>query len=487
MRYGGGRYSVACAMGVICFASLASGVVEPPSMLIPNYDRVLIGSQGALEAGAILCRAKSAEAGWYNPAGVVRGSETDINGNASLYEGVFVGFASDDTSSESFVLNTLPAFVGSSSPLSELDATHAQLSWAFTIATPSTWQMDLSSYEEFILPADPAAPTSVDGHNQITSTSNAEYSNVAMGGTISYAYSRDLTFGISGYLYNTSINLQKSRFDDWWPVGSPSTDTWIWSGSSLVSIEASHIGFNLGMYYQMSEHVQTAMVARLPGIQVSGTGTLDDHVVNMTELDVAPSQSTGPWDNSQYYQRDAHESNVEIDWQIPLQLDLGIAFSWDEGKKQLEFDMNYHAGTGTYDVFPSGDYYVRTGDIDSGSYTDTVLERSAYTTTGTDVVNWGIGYRYEMSDTKRFHAGFRTSMTHIEEGGQEDIFSPLDMYLVTTGMSFQTDKTFTSMGIAIGWGRTDSYSLQDLGTYEYVDGSLSITTISLVMGASFRL
>ena len=73
------------------------------------------------------------------------------------------------------------------------------------------------------------------------------------------------------------------------------------------------------------------------------------------------------------------------------------------------------------------------------------------------------------------------------EGPEEDIFQAIDLYVITVGMSSQTENTFSSMGLSFGFGGPESFSTQDLGSLEYVDGELSVTTVSFFMGASFKL
>ena len=47
-----------------------SRVYLPPSAVLTNYDRVLIGQEEALESGAFVARVADSTAGWYNPAGL---------------------------------------------------------------------------------------------------------------------------------------------------------------------------------------------------------------------------------------------------------------------------------------------------------------------------------------------------------------------------------------------------------------------------------
>jgi hypothetical protein len=470
----GSRF-VVCAVACVALTSAARAVTEPPSMLLPNYERTLIGSQGALEGGAILVRARTAEAGWYNPAGVVRGDDADINGNATLYELASLTFETEDSSTNTTVLNTIPAFVGSSKPISD------SLSWGLAIVSPSTWSLNLSSYD---LVPDPDYPTAV---NTINSTSSSDYASAAVGASLSYKKSDKLCLGASGFMRTTSISLKKTRFDEWRLDSTP--EIWSFNSSNSVNIESTNIGLDFGLYYKANENLQTALVARVPLFSLGATGSYEDYITSYKTIPIdilSGDPVTGEWDYYNYWQRDSYEQDVEVEWRVPLRLDAGLAFGWANNTKHLELDLYYYHGSGTYEVFPAGTYEVWHEDDTNGLVEETAL-RPAFKTTSRSVLNWAIGYRHELTPEKRFHAGFRTSYTPVEGGPDENLFAPVDIYLFSVGMSTSTTNTFTSFGIVLGLGQTDSYELQDLASYDPIEGKLGITTIGLVMGTRFKL
>jgi len=471
-------FALFAAIGLVSAgAALAANPLEPPGILIPNYERVMLGSQGALEAGALIVRARAAEAGWFNPAGLVRGDGGEINGNASLYELVSTTFSDkagtiEDTTS---YLNTLAAFVGSANWIMETPAGQGLLGWGFTIATPVSWTTVTDSHQQF----------QIGGGDDIVTTSSAtDLKTVAMGGSLSYKKSDRCYVGLSGLVYSTSLKLKKTKFDDWW---NGTGDTWTWASDSQINVDTMHLGINMGFYYQASSNLEVGFVARLPGIMLSGNGRLDDRLLVVQDEPLGGTPTT-PWDDYEYYQRDAHEEDVKVDWKIPLELDFGAAFSWEDGNKQIELDAKYHAGTSAFTVFPEGEYDVRTGTIGTpGVYTDGKIVRPTLTTETRQVCNLAIGYRSVLSDMKSFHAGFSTSFSPIKSGGNEDLFTPMDIYTFSIGVTSQKEKTATAIGVVMQLGTTDDFKLQDLGTLEYVRGSLSMTTLSLVMGARFKL
>jgi len=63
-----------------------STLLFPPSIAITNYDRVPVGQEEALEAGAFVARVGDTASGWYNPAGMATLTRTAIGASASGFE-----------------------------------------------------------------------------------------------------------------------------------------------------------------------------------------------------------------------------------------------------------------------------------------------------------------------------------------------------------------------------------------------------------------
>src|SRR4029450_167462 len=77
-----------CLVLVVASASAARAQDTrlPPSLLLPNYDRVHPGLIEALEAGAFIARARNAPAVAYNPAGISVTDRTILNASAQGYQ-----------------------------------------------------------------------------------------------------------------------------------------------------------------------------------------------------------------------------------------------------------------------------------------------------------------------------------------------------------------------------------------------------------------
>jgi len=58
----------------------------PPGTAIPNYDRIRIGQDEAMEGNAYVARTGDAGSSWYNPAGLAKSERTQLNAGGNAYE-----------------------------------------------------------------------------------------------------------------------------------------------------------------------------------------------------------------------------------------------------------------------------------------------------------------------------------------------------------------------------------------------------------------
>lgn len=93
-------------------ASAQSGPVFPPSVVITNYNRVLVGEQESLEAGAYVARVNDTTAGWYNPAGMALVDRTAIGASGSGFETDVLSLENINKAGGSFSISQLPSYFG---------------------------------------------------------------------------------------------------------------------------------------------------------------------------------------------------------------------------------------------------------------------------------------------------------------------------------------------------------------------------------------
>lgn len=122
-------------------ASAQNGPVFPPSIVITNYDRVLVGEQESLEAGAFVARVGDNTAGWYNPAGLARVERTAIGASASGFETDVLTLEGVSKAGGSFSITQLPSFFGVVLGDEILHSSRWRL--GFSVTKPTSWAQDL--------------------------------------------------------------------------------------------------------------------------------------------------------------------------------------------------------------------------------------------------------------------------------------------------------------------------------------------------------
>ena len=117
--------------------SAAQTVSVPPSLILPNYDRLPIGQREGIEGGAYVARTNDAAAAWYNPAGLGQSVKSALNASATAYEYTSMeleGFGTSEGRSRISSTGTLLSFV-----IGE-DVIHSR-NWrfGFAITQPVVW------------------------------------------------------------------------------------------------------------------------------------------------------------------------------------------------------------------------------------------------------------------------------------------------------------------------------------------------------------
>src|SRR5262249_26357068 len=113
----------------------------PPSLLLPNYNRVHPGLIEALEAGAFVARARNAPAIAYNPAGISLADRTILNASAQGYQVTLLRGSGFDQASPVSSFETLPSFLGIVFGRDLIDWEAVRL--GFAVVTPVHWDQSV--------------------------------------------------------------------------------------------------------------------------------------------------------------------------------------------------------------------------------------------------------------------------------------------------------------------------------------------------------
>ncbi len=361
-----------------------SQVLFPPSIAITNYDRLLIGQEEALEAGAFVARVGDTTSGWYNPAGMAALTSTSIGASAS-------GFETDVLSLEGvgkqrgggMTIYQLPSFFGAVLGRDVIDSEHWRI--GFTITKPTSWNQEIVA--------------TVSGDTRISYSSHVGLSTLLPMFSASYSPFPSLRFGAGiGVAITTLTEIQALSGQ----VAAPNT-----ADAFLRNLDGRGTAWNLtgnvGAQWDVTEHVVVGAVMRLPGLKFLQSG-------NLTYQNME-NRST-PWNQTFFTDQDA-----TFAYRLPLDVNVGVA--WRSRSFEAEIDLRYHGAISEYTLFASDKpVQITTTDPATGLPVYTTQPFPAVTNGARTVWNVALGGRYNLNDAWSFHGGFFTDGSPTNASGR---------------------------------------------------------------------
>src|SRR5262249_33177483 len=113
----------------------------PPSLLLPNYDRVYPGLIESLQAGAFIARARNAPAVAYNPAGISVTDRTILNASTQGYQVTVLGGSGFEHASPVSSFESMPGFLGIVFGRDLIDWEAVRL--GFAVVSPVQWDQSI--------------------------------------------------------------------------------------------------------------------------------------------------------------------------------------------------------------------------------------------------------------------------------------------------------------------------------------------------------
>ncbi|HXO84195.1 MAG TPA: hypothetical protein VN803_01595, partial [Gemmatimonadales bacterium] len=290
----------------------AQTVTVPPSLILPNYDRLPIGQREGIEGGAYVARTNDAAAAWYNPAGLGQSKKSALNASATAYEYTSMeleGFGTSEGRSRISSIGTLLSFV-----IGE-DVIHSR-NWrfGFAITQPIVWQpssIDLA----FTMQAGAellSYATDVNLDVMIPSLSaayvpgGAGTGNLRLGASLGMAITglgQSVTF--SDRVTDTAATVATRDF---------SADGEVW-----------HLVPTLGLQWDVTPSIAFGTRVMAPGIRVLGSSRM--------------RLQNARYSNAEIYDLIFADPEVKMDYKQPFEADVGVAF--DVFKGEVEIDVHY--------------------------------------------------------------------------------------------------------------------------------------------------
>jgi len=423
----------------------------PPTLLVPNYDRVYPGLLESLEGGAFVARARQAPALFYNPAGIALSDRTVLNASAQGYQLTTLGGSGFQQSSGG-VFETLPSFLGLVLGREVIDWESVRI--GFAVVTPV--HSDLSAI---------ASTTPQPGQRasySVKSTFDTLVPTFAVGWAVSPS------FRIGGSLdfpYVSLSNTGKLSGEVTSATNSRATLRTLATNGSTLKLRGT-----FGVQWDPLGWLKLGALVRSPGLTIKSSGSF--------QYEGLTTFATGT--RQVFFQ----DPNAEFKYKMPLELGLGAAVEF--GPFGLEIDVRWHDGT---DVYPL--------------YTSTATGRVVDTTTGTPVTSElafpGVSYRARQTWNGSIGAHWAFSDSFVLSAGSYLDYSPVDpavgnafrqVNLVgfRAGVSFRIDKLSASVGAGWEHGSSNDNLVPPLGVPIPGESGaeLTLNTFTILFSISFK-
>jgi hypothetical protein len=397
----------------------------PPSLLVPNYNRVFPGLTESLEAGADLARAWTAPAVWYNPAGLVLSTRTAVNASLQGYEATLLtGTGFNEQGVQVSNVRTVPSFVGV--VLGE-EAIHLKtVRFGFAMTNSVSWQQGVN-----------LSSTSSSGA-QVLYQVDSSFQQFRAQAAVSWAVSEKFRLGFELSVPYTSISNAGQLTGSLQGTGT--------TVGSLRTVALSGYNFHIlpGASFQWDpmDFLSVGAMVSPPGLRVLRGGSL-------TLQALTNATGTGPTATQQVSFRD---TGATFNYVIPAELSFGVAVHF--GPVEVELDAHWYLATGPYDVI-SSTLPVYTVNSAVGAGTGTTVSSLPTDVWGTrGVLDFNFGGHYKLSNLVMLHAGFYSD--HSPGNVPDHVYRTISLYGMRGGVSFTSASISGSVGLGYEFGSSNT-------------------------------
>lgn len=425
-------------------------ITAPPLFITPNEGRNPVGQVEGIEGGAYTARGRDVGAIVYNPAGLARSAKSSVSASAPAYDWTFytaeVGEA-DETGSRISNNGRLFGLVVGGEVLG-----NERLSLGLAVPTPVSWRPTLQMSG--------LAGTGNSGVGMLFSADGSYFDTiptVAAG----YALSPRLRVGGSaGLSFLTLTQLQEGLAEAVSPTAAGYAQrTFRADGTSYDLL------FSAGAQWDVTPAITVGLLVTSPGVHLAGTTSL---------LEQETAASTGGF-------RTATFRDPEAEFRVKHTTKASLGLSWRFERGEVEADVKYFAGTSPYEMFSSGVQGLWTEATPSSTAAGPVAFAPAHDERKS-VTNVSVGGRWDVTKKTSLHLGLFTARSPV---GEDSVFSTVDVYGASTGVSLNWAHLSGSVGVIYEWG-SEPISVTASDGSASASGELSITSVYLLWGLSYK-
>jgi len=414
------RYASVVSRGWVLLAVLAvagsasaqSDFLIPPTLLLPNYDRVYPGLTEALEGGAFVARAKAAPALFYNPAGIATTNRTVLNASAQGYQLTTLGGTGFSQSSPVSSFETVPSFIGLVLGREVIDWERVRI--GFAVAQPVHWDQS-------------AVAGSVPAEGQRVSYAvHSTFNTLVPTFSIGWAAADNFRAGGSiEFPYTTINDTGKLSGEITTTTSSQATLRTLSAGGSSLQVRAV-----AGVQWDLASWLALGATYRTPGLKIKDGGSF--LYEGLTNLSVGTRHV--------FFQ----DPSADFEYRLPMEASLGAAFQF--GPFGFEVDVRWHDGTHRYMLFNS-QQTARVVDTTSGSVVTSELAFPGVFYRARQTWNGSLGLHLDLSKNFTISAG--SYLDYSPADPETAVFRRVDLIGFRAGVAFVIGKLSASLGA--GW------------------------------------
>ncbi len=457
------RYAGRTALAALCLclpgwaAAQQQQLLLPPTLLVPNYNRVFPGLDESIEAGAAMVRASTPPALWYNPAGLVLSTRTTVNASVQGYQISFVqgsNVLNGGTQQSNF--SAVPTFFGI---VFGEEAIHLKdVRFGFGVSNPISWSQGVNI----------GAPVA-NGAN-VLYTVGSSFTQYEPAAAVAYAVNEKLRLGFElGFPYTQLNNSGQLN-------ASVSNTTALAGSVHTVAFYAYNLHFipQVSVQWDVLPWLGLGALVQPPGLRVLAGGNLT--IQSLDSTTTASAAATR--------QLSFRDTSASFRYEIPAEFTGGVAFHFQP--VEFELDVHWYIATGPYNLVSSN---ATVGTIISvnGQPVQKLASPFPSQVWGTkNVFDVNLGGSVRLGKLIKLLAGFYTDQA--PGNVTSNIFQHITLYGVRGGIAFNTPHLSGSVGLGYERGSTTvPLQAQLPGNTSPINLSqpLTIQTLSLLFALAY--
>lgn len=401
-------------------------------LVTPNLNSIHLGERGSVLAGGIVARADDASSSCYNPAGLAHIARDSFSASTSSYVANDISMTGTKTQNE---LNSIASYIANTGRLGKYH-------WSFSVPTPIYSTNNLQ--QNFIIDL----PSSDVYDLNYTQRINSSFTVIAPG--LSIAKNISSTFRIGWSFRALLVNLKTSSRETSFAqgeVGQPYQQVL----NQDLNLNSKNLRAEFGLQKDISESISLGFLAKTKTYNIISSGNW------------SLESSDRRIDNTSVF-RNASENDLSFDFELPIELHAGVAYildNWD-----IEFDVKYSGFIKNQKITKDTITYVEYERDGTGvpqvpaTKENTFIPKYNYT----DTFNYILSSSFRARKDLLLSFGLYTDFTPtITKDSDLDLFTPIDLYGATLGVSKFSKYNSTTLGLFYSGGSTQIDKIDPFG------------------------